>query len=200
LIMMIDIDTLLAWGAAFKRVTAGEIIFNEGSQSQFYYQLVSGTIRWVNINDEGKEFLQVLIAPGESFGELPLFDEGPFAATTIANTDSVIIRLHRATFHQLLRESPEIHLSFSKLLAQRLRFKFLLIKEMANHNPEKSISSLLNYFKETQKNICPKCNKINLTRQQIADMTGLRVETVIRTMKQLHLKGELLIEKGKVYV
>jgi CRP-like cAMP-binding protein len=30
-------------------------------------------------------------------------------------------------------------------------------------------------------------------------MTGLRVETVIRAMRQLHDKGELHIEKGKVY-
>lgn len=196
---MIDIDTLIAWGGAFKKVAAGDIIFHEGSNSQFYYQLVSGSVRWVNINEEGKEFLQVIIDPGESFGELPLFDDEPFAATAIANEDAVIIRLHRATFNELLKENPAIHLAFTKLLAQRLRFKFLLLKEMANHNPEHSISSLLSYFKQTQKNICPRCNKVNLTRQQIADMTGLRVETVIRTIRNLHSKGQLRISKGKVY-
>ncbi len=196
---MIDIDTLLAWGAAFKKVTANEIIFQEGGASQFYYQLVSGSVRWVNINDDGKEFLQIIIDPGESFGELPLFDDEPFAATAIANEDSVIIRLHRSVFHELIKESPEIHLAFSKQLTQRLRFKFFILREMANHNPEHSISTLLSYFKKTKKNICPKCNRINLTRQQIADMTGLRVETVIRTIKSLQTKGRLVIDKGKVY-
>jgi CRP/FNR family transcriptional regulator, cyclic AMP receptor protein len=197
--MMIDIDTLLAWGAAFKKVSAGEIIFKEGTAAQFYYQLVNGSLRWVNINDEGKEFLQIIIDPGESFGELPLFDDGPFAATAIANEDSVIIRLHRPIFHQLINENPQIHFAFSKQLTQRLRFKLFILKEMANHNPEHSISTLLGYFKQTQKNICPKCSRINLTRQQIADMTGLRVETVIRTIKNLQTKGQLVIEKGKVY-
>ena len=196
---MIDIDTLLAWGAAFKKLKANEIIFHEGSPAQFYYQLVSGSVRWVNINEEGKEFLQVMIEPGECFGELPLFDEGPFAATSIANEDAVIIRLHRSTFLQLIKENPEIHFAFSKLLSERLRFKFFFLKEMANHNPEHSISTLLSYFKQTKKNICPKCNRIKLTRQQIADMTGLRVETVIRTIKNLQTKGEVTIEKGKVY-
>lgn len=196
---MIDIDTLLAWGAAYKKYAANEIIFQEGTQAQFYYQLVSGSVRWVNINDDGKEFLQVLIEPGECFGELPLFDSEPFAATAIADTDSMIIRLHRPTFHQLLKENPEIHLAFSKLLSQRLRFKFLILREMANHNPEHSISTLLSYFKQTQKNICTKCNQVKLTRQQIANMTGLRVETVIRTIKALQSKGQLHITKGKVY-
>ena len=140
-----------------------------------------------------------MIEPGECFGELPLFDDEPFAATAIANEGSVIIRLHRATFLQLIKENPEIHFAFSKLLSQRLRFKFFILKEMANHNPEQSISTLLSYFKQTQKNICTKCNRIKLTRQQIADMTGLRVETVIRTIKSLQTKGQLTIEKGKVY-
>jgi CRP-like cAMP-binding protein len=197
--MMIDVDTLLAWGGAFKKLSANEVIFNEGTCAQFYHQLVSGSVRWVNINDEGKEFLQILIEPGECFGELPLFDDEPYAATAIADEDAVIIRLHRSTFHELLKENPEIHFAFTKLLAQRLRFKFFLLKEMANHNPEHSISTLLSYFKQTRKNICPKCNRIKLTRQQIADMTGLRVETVIRTIKNLQSKGELTIEKGKVY-
>jgi CRP-like cAMP-binding protein len=197
--MMIDIDTLLAWGAAYKKIAAGEIIFQEGTQSSFYYQLVSGKVRWVNINDEGKEFIQTIIEPDECFGELPLFDDEPFAASAIADEDSVIIRLHRSVFHQLLKENPDLHFKFSRLLTQRLRFKFLILKELAKHNPENSISTLLNYFKQNRKNICTKCNKLNLTRQQIADMTGLRVETVIRTMKSMQLKGDLQITKGKVY-
>ena len=197
--MKIDIDTLLAWGAAYKKVDAGEFIFREGTASSFYYQLVSGKVRWVNVNDEGKEFIQVIIEPDECFGELPLFDGEPFAATAIADEDSVIIRLHKATFQQMLKENPEMHFEFTTLLAQRLRFKFLILKELANHNPEGSISTLLGYFKQTRKNICTGCNRIKLTRQQIADMTGLRVETVIRTMKSMQSKGTLQIIKGKVY-
>ena len=196
---MLNIETLVAWGANYKKVPAGAIIFQEGTQCSFYHQLVTGKVRWVNINDEGKEFIQTIIEPGESFGELPLFDDEPFAATAIADEDSVIIRLHRSTFHQLLKENPELCFAFTKLLSQRLRFKFLILKELANHDPENSISTLFTYFKQTNKNICTTCNRIKLTRQQIADMTGLRVETVIRTIRTLQTKGELQINKGKVY-
>jgi len=197
--MMIDINLLLDRGAVYKNYSCGDIIFKEGNQSHFYYQLIKGRVRWVNINEEGKEFLQVIINAGECFGEFPLFDDQPLAATSIADTDIEVLRLHRSTFHQILKDHQDIHLAFSKLLTQRLRFKFLILKEIANHNPENSISTLLNYFKENKTNICSKCNQLKLTRQQIADMTGLRVETVIRTMRNMHDRGELLIEKGKVY-
>ncbi len=196
---MIDIDLLLALGATYKKVSQGEIIFLEGSRCNFYFQLVSGKVRWININDDGKEYLQSVIEPGECFGELPLFDDMPYAATAIADEDSLLIRLHQSTFHQLLEEHPEIHLSFSKLLAQRLRFKFFILKELFKSVPEERIASLIGYLKETKHNICPDCGKINLTRQQIANMTCLRVETVIRAMRHMHDKGDIIIKKGKVY-
>ncbi len=196
---MINTDLLLAWGAVYKKINTGEVIFKEANQCHFYTQLVSGRVKWVNIDDEGKEFIQTIIEPGECFGEIPLFDEGTYAATALAEEESVIIRLHKASFIQLIKENPEIHFAFTKLLAKRVRFKFLLLKTIALHAPEARIATLINYLKSENKNFCPKCNQLKLTRQQIADMTGLRVETVIRTIRSMHNKGSLIIEKGKVF-
>lgn len=196
---MINTDLLLAWGAVYKKINTGEVIFKEATQCYFYTQLVSGRVKWVNIDDEGKEFIQTIIEPGECFGEIPLFDEGTYAATALAEEESVIIRLHKASFIQLIKENPEIHFAFTKLLAKRVRFKFLLLKTIALHAPEARIATLINYLKSENKNFCPKCNQLKLTRQQIADMTGLRVETVIRTIRSMHNKGSLIIEKGKVF-
>ena len=196
---MIDIDLLLACGAAFKKVPRGDTIFREGTTCCFYYQLVSGRVRWLNINEEGKEFIQTIIEPGESFGELPLFDDGPYAASAIADEDAVVIRLHKPVFIQLIKENQDIHFKFTRLLAQRVRFKIILLKSLACHDPEIMIRALLNYLKKENKNFCTDCNQLRLTRQQIADMTGLRVETVIRSMRHMHDRGELLIDKGKVF-
>ena len=196
---MIPVETLLAWGATYKEVAPGELIFREGAEGLFYYQLESGSVRWVSITDDGREFIQDIIEPGESFGELTLFDGAPYASSAIANNHSIVLRLRKDIFRQLLKEEPEIHFNFGKLMAQRMRFKFMLLKELACSDPEHRIASLFSYFKESKKFICPECSRIMLTRQQIADMTGLRVETVIRTIKNLEQKGRLVIEKGKVY-
>ena len=196
---MIDIDMLLAWGASYKKVDAGDTIFREGTDGHFYHQLVSGSVRWININDEGGEFIQNLIEPGESFGEFPLFDQSQYAATAVADKPSVVIRLLKSSFLQLLKENPDIHLRFTRLFVERLRFKFMILKELACFGPEHRITALFGYFKESRRNICPSCNQVKLTRQQIADMTGLRVETVIRSIRSLQEKGALSIEKGKVY-
>jgi CRP-like cAMP-binding protein len=197
--MMIDTNLLIAMGAAYKKVAAGEIIFRENTQANFYHQLESGSVRWVNIDDDGNEFIQALVSPGECFGEMPLFDNEPYAATAIAEKDSVIIRLHHTSFHQMLMDNPGIYISITKLLSQRLRYKFLMNKEAAAHNPEHTIATLLNHFKKEKNHLCPDCHQLKLTRQQLAGMTGMRVETVIRTMRVMHDKGALRIEKGRVF-
>jgi CRP/FNR family transcriptional regulator, cyclic AMP receptor protein len=196
---MIAIDTLLAWGAVYKKLGVEETIFREDHECHFYHQLVSGSVRWTNLKEDGGEFIQNMIEPGESFGELPLFDGSPYVASAIANKESVIIRLHISTFQQMMKQSPEIYQDFLKVFAERMRFKFLLLKELSCSRPEHRISALFGYLKKSHKNICKECNRLNLTRQQVANMTGLRVETVIRSIRHLSLNGQLVIEKGKVY-
>ena len=196
---IIDIDVLLAWGAAYKKVSAGEIIFKQGHACFFYHQLVSGKVKWMNTDEGGKECIHSIVEPGESFGEFPLFDDGLFAATAIADEDCILIRLHKPTFLQLIKENATIHFAITQMLSKRLRFKFAVIESFAAHCPQNMIATLLKQLKSEKKNFCGDCDQLNLTRQQIADMTGLRVETVIRTMRNMHDKGELVIAKGKVY-
>lgn len=198
--MVIDLETLLSRGAAYKTIHPGEVIFREGEMGNFYYQLISGRVRWVNITDDETEFVQNIIEEGESFGEIPLFDDEPFPATAIADIKSLIIRLDKVTFLQLLKDRPDLHLKLTRVLAERLRLKFLLIKEVARHKPENSIITLLAYLKKNKKSINPENNRLNLTRQQIGNMTGLRVETVIRATKKLQDRGLLEIKRGKIYI
>ena len=196
---MIDIDLLLTSGATYKKVATGETIFTEGNNCNFYYQLVSGNIKWMNIDENGKEFVQYYIQAGDCFGELPLFDDQPYAASAIAENDCVVIRLHKPVFLELLADQPELFKTFACLLASRIRFKMFVLKELVHHTPEHRIASMIEYFKRSHTNICQKCNQLKLTRQQLADITGLRVETVIRTMRVMHDKGQLVISKGKVF-
>jgi CRP-like cAMP-binding protein len=201
---MVDIDTLLCYGATYKKVAKGDIIFMEGSQARYYHQLVDGKVKWMNVDDSGKEFVQKIIIPGESFGDMPMLDGGPYVATAVADSESLVMRLPKEIFLQMLRENPLIHFSFTKLMAERLREKFIILKEVASQDPERKVSTIIDMYKSVNENLedeCPECHKtkIGLTRQEIADMTGLRVETVIRTIRHLQDKGKLRIQRGKVY-
>ncbi len=197
---MIPTELLLEKGAAYRKAAAGEVIFNEGAPAAYYYQLVSGRVRWCNITDGGKEVLHKVAEVGESFGEFPLFDGEPYAATAVADTPCTMLRLCASSFRQLLHEHPDIHFAFSKTLVEHLRFKFLLTDLLSNNSPEDVITKLIGYFNERGKFICQDCNRLMLTRQQLANMTGLRVETVIRAIKHMEKEDRLRIVRGKVFI
>lgn len=196
---LIDQDLLLAWGATFHNLEKGQVLFHEEDPAHFYYQVVEGRIKMCNCNDEGKEFIQGMFEAGESFGEPPLFDGGIYPASAEADENSVVIRLRKENFLQLLKENFDIHFGFTQNLARRLRFKSLISKEISSYGPMHRVSTLLQEYKKGKGVPDDELLKIELTRQQIADMTGLRVETVIRSIRELERNGRLKIERGKVF-
>jgi CRP-like cAMP-binding protein len=196
---MIEQHLLLTWGANYRKYEKNQSIFFEGNRPLFYYEVMEGSVRMVNTNDDGKEFIQGIFKKGESFGEPVLFIDEPYPATAIANEPSVILRISREQFLHLIKEYPEVHLLLTRTLAARIFNKSLVSKEIAGESPEHRILTLLGILKRKHNN-GEKRFKIELSRQQIADMTGLRTETVIRTMRRLNEKGTITIEKGKVFV
>ena len=197
---MIDSALLKERGGTLKTFEPNNIIFREGSECVYYYQLVSGRVCWGNSNEEGKEFIQKIIEPGECFGELPLFDDEPYAADAVAIEKSLVIRIPKRDFLKLIHDYPALHFQFSRMLAQRVRYEFFLLKTFALENPENRIQKLLFHFKQCYATDLSSPFLIKLTRQQIADMTGLRVETVIRAIKNLCEKRVVAINQGKVFV
>ncbi|TDE30393.1 Crp/Fnr family transcriptional regulator [Flavobacterium ranwuense] len=196
--MQIDLDLLFTWGAVAKKYKKNELIFDEDEVAHFYYQVIDGSVRMFNSNDEGKEFTQGLFCIGESFGEPPLFIDQPYPSKAIAILDSTIIKLSKDKFLKILDEYPSIQKSFMILLANKIHSKSNSSKEIINQKPEFRIAAFLNTHKK--KSEC--CNEkvlIPYTRQEIANFTGLRVETVIRVLCKMNTCEKLEIVNHKIY-
>lgn len=199
LAMQINVDLLFTWGAVAKKYKKNEIIFYENDLALFYYQIMEGSVRMYNTNDEGKEFTQGAFCAGNSFGEPPLFINEVYPATAVAAIDSIIIKLSKEKLMRILDDYPSVKLSFLVLMAQRVFNKTISTKQIINQKPEHRIKSFLeNYKKKNQLSLTEKVF-IPHTRQQIADFTGLRVETVIRTLTEMHKTDKVTIDKHKLY-
>ncbi|SRR5690554_335416 len=197
---MISEGLLLDFGARKVEYSKGDQLFAEGEAAQNYYQVVSGEVKMNNYNQDGKEFIQGLFSAGQSFGEPPLFASVKYPANAEALTEAVVIQLHKEPFFELLAAHPDIHLKITQTLASRLFYKAVMASEIASQEPEHRILRIIDYFKKHVHKLSGNYTfKVDLTRQQIADLTGLRVETVIRAMKSLEKKGEIQIKNRKVY-
>lgn len=179
-------------------VSAGTFLFMEGENAHFYYQIISGKVKMVNTNDEGKEFVQGTFEDGQSFGEPPLFQDREYPASAFAEVSTVLYSLPKDVFFELLSENFEIHLKFTSILTKRLMYKAMMLKEISNHDAKHRILALIDYMKDEfgQSN---EAFEVNLTRQQLSELLGIRVETVIRTVKQLQEDGDVKIIDRKIF-
>jgi CRP-like cAMP-binding protein len=196
--MQIDLDLLYSWGAVAKKYKKNEIIFDEDETANFYYQILDGSVRLYNSNDEGKEFTQGIFCKGDGFGEPPLFINETYPSKAITILDSTILKLSKDKFLKILDEYPTIQKYFLVLLAQKIHSKSKTSKEIINQKPEFRIVAFLNSFKK--KSGCAN-EKILIpyTRQEIANYTGLRVETVIRVFAKMNKNNKVEIINHKIY-
>jgi CRP-like cAMP-binding protein len=186
------------YGARAVHLPKGETIFDQGATASSFHQVKSGRIKMVSFNEHGREFVQGMFAEGQSFGEPPFFNHVPYPAAAIAVVDSEVWRCGREPFLRLLAEHPAIHLELTKVLSGRLVYKSMMLAEIAVEEAEHRLATLIEYFRVTDPGGTANPYRVPFTRQQLADMTGLRVETVVRSIKSMEQQGTLEIADGKI--
>lgn len=196
---MIPADILYAYKARLIELQKDELIFHQGSTANYYFQVHTGEVKMAHYNADGQEFIQGIFGPSESFGEPALFGEFPYPCGAVATVDATVFKLSADNFFQLLQDNFEIHKKFNRELSKRLRYKGTILNEISSYPPAHRIQTLLNYLRRRH-GMPGECFEVPYTRQQIADMTGLRVETVIKTIKKLEAENSLKIENHKVII
>jgi CRP-like cAMP-binding protein len=194
-------DALLRkYGAKIVALEKGEILFEQGESATHFFIVHSGKIKMLNYNEEGREFVQGYFVDGNSFGEPPFFNHMPYPASAVAVIDSEVWKCPYDHFIKLLRENFEVHLRVTQVLSGRLIYKSMMLMEIAVEEADHRLTTLIEYFRQSDKKNKPgEPFRVPFTRQQLADMTGLRVETVIRSIKSMEQKHLLkLDDEGKI--
>lgn len=197
-VAMIPDELFQRYGARVIDLARGETLFDQGTTANSFYQVRSGKVKMVSYNEQGREFVQGLFTEGQSFGEPPFFNDLPYPAAAVAVEDSTVWKCGREAFLRLLAEHPEIHLSLTKVLSGRLIYKSMMLAEIAVEEAEHRLGTLIEYFRASDAARGTQPYRVPFTRQQLADMTGLRVETVVRSIKAMEQKGFLAIDEGKI--
>jgi len=103
-----------------KRFEAGETIFEEGSDADFAYMILSGQVDIVKRTERGLMRLAQL-GKGEIFGEMGLVEEKPRSAAAIARHPVTLRVVDRTGFLDLLRQDLDAALPIVRALFERLR-------------------------------------------------------------------------------
>lgn len=109
-----------------------------------------------------------------------------------------VFRLPTAQFVQLLKSNFEIQLRFLRYLAENTYQSYLVLNSLTTKDATQQLLNLLEHLKGPE-NTKRYSYRIPYTRKEIAHLTGLRIETVIRTFKKMEADNVIKIMKGRVY-
>ena len=189
----IDGKTLAALEATLveDEVVKGDTIFWEEDEPSHLYMLKAGKIKLTKQSESGKETIVSIITPGETFGEIAIFDGRPFPFTAQAMEPSRVLKMTRNAFLKFLHDAPHAPLEIIIELSRRLRDAQNVIKGMAVERVEHRIVELLLKLSEKVGRHEEEGIRIGilLTRQDIADMVGSTVETTIRVLSRFTKEG-----------
>lgn len=195
---MIPVEILEKFHVGEKTFSKDRVLFNEGEKAHFFYQIKEGQLKMFNIAEDGKEFVQGYFKTGESFAAPPLLGDFKYPASAVTLTNCTLYILPKKAFLELLLAHPDVHLKFTKIICKRMHYKAKTLRELSIYPPEHRILTLLNHLKKNA--MTDGLYEVLLTRQQISELTGLRVETVIRAIKKLEKSKKLSIIERKVFL
>jgi CRP/FNR family transcriptional regulator len=188
-----EIEALNAIGRR-RSLSAGESLIWEGEDSVLVANVIEGVLKLSTGTQDGREQIVGVVYPSDFLGR-------PFGGTTnhgvTALTDARVCVFSRKDFDAFARSHPELE---HKLLQRTLgeldrtrRWMLLLGRKSAS---EKVASFLLELSERLEPVTCEavqggKATKFDLpfSRQQIADVLGLTIETVSRQMTRLKQAG-----------
>lgn len=101
------------------RLPGGAALFEQGSEADGLYVLLSGQLAAFRGRGKGRQWLGN-IRPGEAVGEMAVLSGRPRSAQVVALRDSTLLKLDRATFDALVLEHPRAAMELARTAFARM--------------------------------------------------------------------------------
>src|SRR5205085_7730334 len=97
-----------------RQVASGEILIKEGTPSDGLYVVLQGAVEVA-----AKQIPLAKLREGDIFGEMSLLKRQPATATVVSSGSSIVLRLAKEHFQELIVTHPQILALVSELTEQR---------------------------------------------------------------------------------
>jgi len=180
-----------------KTVERGEVIAYEGEPAEALYFIVSGVVKAFKTSSEGKEQILNIFRPGETFNNVPVFDDGLCAVSIQAMSQVVLYQLKKTDMRELSRLHPEIAANTIRVLAKLVRNLVELVEDLSFRHVIGRVARIL--LQHTGDEVENK-DGMRLTQQDMAAMAGTAREVVGRSLKTLEDEGTIRLERNRIVI
>lgn len=180
-----------------KTFPSGTVILNLNSYISSIPIILSGSIKVIRTDEEGKEILLFYIKPGESciMSFLAGINNDTSKIKAIVEEDAEILLIPVNKAKQWIREFPEWADFIFNLYQKRFEELLEVVNSVAFQKADIRLLNLLN-----QKSSLYKSRELKITHQQLADESGLSREAVSRILKQMEKENLISLQRNKIII
>ena len=187
----------LARTAQVRSYDAKEFIFFEGDKQDLAFAVISGRVAMLKSSPNGKELIVELVPSNEVFGVVSLLCQGPYPLSARAQVNSEILILEARNVLPICAKYPRLQQGLVQVVTNRMRATQDLARALAHDRVEARVASILLTLLPRNRSE----SIIEISRTEIADLTGITIETASRVTKALERDGVVdLSQQGAVRV
>jgi CRP/FNR family cyclic AMP-dependent transcriptional regulator len=187
---------MLATVVTRKSATRSTIVMAGGDATDSLYIVLSGRLKVMMSDSDGKEVILSILGPGEFFGEMGLIDDSPRSASVVAIEACELLSITKRDFKKCLAENFEMAMAVMRGLVRRLREADRKIGSLALLDVYGRVARLLLDMSENVDG--EKVVTKRLPKQDIAKMIGASREMVSRVMKDLQMGGYIEVRGSNI--
>jgi CRP-like cAMP-binding protein len=179
---------------------------HEGDNKSLYgFLVVTGRLAMIKTSTSGKELVVELLPAKDIFGLLLTLSHRELSEqlSARAQTVSKVMWVPIRNLTPMLHAHPFLYEQFVAHLLDSLQSSYRISRGLAHDRVEVRIATVLSILvnKFAKVHSSPQDHTIDVTRQQLADLTGTTVETAIRVTRAMQRDGVIDIKKpGIIHV
>ena len=173
-------------------------IISAGDMTDSLFVIISGRLKVLMSDDEGREVILAILNANEFFGEMGLLDDSPRSASVVTLEACELFTLSKRDFKKCLEENFDLSMTVMRGLVRRLREADKKIGSLALMDVYGRVARLLLEMAETVDGHKVVIKK--LAKQDIAKMIGASREMVSRVMKDLQTGGYIEIRGSSIFL
>ncbi len=171
------------------RYKQGEVIFYEGDRPRSVFVVCTGKVKIYKSSRTGQQLVIRMESPGDLLGHRALLAGDNYAGTAEAMEESVVSQVEEPAFKDFLLHHPKAALALLGALAHDVRRGEDKARDIAFKPARSRLATSLLDMAKPQKN--HKGAVFGIRRKDLAEMSGLTIETTVRLLKDFEKRNLL---------
>jgi len=194
----VSIDKFISEGREVRSYAKRQIIYNAGNRLGPLYYIVRGKVKVFKTTDEGDEYIIDILKEGDFFGYNAILEGTVYTDNAEALDDVELKLIPKEDFLELMHDSNKVTRQFIALLTKDVIGKEEQLVKLAYNSLRKRVADGVIFLHDKLKTKADNKADFKISRQNLANVTGARKESVIRMLSDFKEEKLIDIKDGNI--